>query len=181
MSVEDGRRPARPEPWDKTREPKNNLERLIASAPAAPCTCPSGDASLRWPCPTHPNANYSAVRRTTFVQATSSPDFIRPDAGNRRFWAVDLADTPTAADAATELPHYDDIAIDHFTRVMKLKMETSRAIGRSGWDDPKQCSIESLQAMLLNHVAKGDPVDVANFCMMLLIRGGQTMIKKGGA
>lgn len=61
MSVEDGRRPAQPEPWDKTLEPKNNLERLIASAPAVPCTCPSGDASLRWPCPTHPNANYSRL------------------------------------------------------------------------------------------------------------------------
>lgn len=61
MSVEDGRRPARPEPWDTTRKPRNNLERLIASAPAAPCTCPSGDGSLRWPCPTHPNANYTRL------------------------------------------------------------------------------------------------------------------------
>lgn len=26
------------------------------------CTCPSGDASLRWPCPTHPNANYTSLR-----------------------------------------------------------------------------------------------------------------------
>ena len=156
MSVEDGRRPARPEPWDKTREPKNNLDRLIATAPAVPCTCPSGDASLRWPCPTHPNANYSRL--------TSSPG----------------AHALHAALSATQLPSYDDFAVEHFAGAMKAKMAASRAKGRGGWDDPKQCSIEMLQAMLLHHVAKGDPVDVANFCMMLWIRGGLTAALKLG-
>jgi len=74
-----------------------------------------------------------------------------------------------------ELPHYDDIAIDHFACAMKIKMAASRAKGRGGWDDPKQCSNESLQTMLIDHLAKGDPVDVANFCMMLWIRSGQTV------
>ena len=133
------------------------LEKIDASSDfassevVAHCTCPSGDGSLRWPCPMHPNANYARRMSITAV-----------------------------AEPAVELPRYDDIAIDHFAAVMKLKMATSRAKGRSGWDDSKQCSIESLQDMLLEHVKKGDPVDVANFCMMLWIRGGQTADKKGG-
>jgi len=160
MSVEDGRRPPRPEPWDMAREPRNNLERLIASAPPAPCTCPSGDGSLRWPCPAHPNADYSRL--------TLSP-------GARTLRTALVTEQAVAEPVALELPQYDDIAIDHFAGAMKLKMDTSRAKGRSGWDDPKKCTIEALQAMLLEHVAKGDPIDVANFCMMLWIRSGRTV------
>jgi len=63
--------------------------------------------------------------------------------------------------------HFDDRAVDEFARLMKQKMDISRANGRYGWDDPDECSIEDLTAMLHESVAKGDPVDVANFCMML--------------
>ena len=63
--------------------------------------------------------------------------------------------------------YFDDRAVDEFARLMKQKMAASRAKGRGGWDDPDVCSVGSLSSMLLEHVAKGDPVDVANFCMML--------------
>jgi hypothetical protein len=64
--------------------------------------------------------------------------------------------------------HFDDIAIDRFAQVMKEKMRYSREVkGRGGWNDPSQCSVEFLNKLLLEHVEKGDPVDVANLCMML--------------
>ena len=73
------------------------------------------------------------------------------------------------ADAAATTPaeHFDDHAVRQFAKMMAAKMAASRAKGRSGWDDPNQCSVEHLQALLHEHVAKGDPVDVANICMML--------------
>lgn len=63
--------------------------------------------------------------------------------------------------------HPDDIAVDRFAFVMKQKLAVARANGRHGWDDPELCSVEALSDMLHDLVAKGDPVDVANFCMML--------------
>ena len=54
-------------------------------------------------------------------------------------------------------------------------MAASRAKGRGGWDDPKRCTVENLAAMLCQHVGKGDPVDIANFAMMIHQRGGNSM------
>lgn len=68
-------------------------------------------------------------------------------------------------------PHDDDIAWEHFASATKAKMAEGREKGRGGWEDPEQCPTERLQLMLLEHLKKGDPVDVANFCMMLWTRG----------
>lgn len=54
---------------------------------------------------------------------------------------------------------------------MKEKLAASRFKGRSGWQDKADCSQADLSRMLREHVEKGDPVDVANFCMMLHARG----------
>lgn len=67
--------------------------------------------------------------------------------------------------------HADDLAIDNFVGAMRAKMAASRGKGRSGW---LQCPVERLQAMLNEHLKKGDPVDVANFAMMLWNRGSTT-------
>lgn len=67
--------------------------------------------------------------------------------------------------------HPDDEAVDQFAKAMKAKMAASRAKGRGGWDDLDACGSEDLCRMLVEHVAKGDPVDVANFAMMLHARG----------
>ncbi len=67
--------------------------------------------------------------------------------------------------------HADDLAVDGFAAAMKAKMAEARAKGRGGWEDPAQCSADDLSRMLRNHVEKGDPRDVANFCMMLHQRG----------
>ncbi|MGG4629349.1 hypothetical protein ACLPGS_10260 [Stenotrophomonas maltophilia] len=67
--------------------------------------------------------------------------------------------------------HADDLAVDAFAAAMKAKMAAARAKGRGGWEDPAQCSADGLSRMLRDHVEKGDPRDVANFCMMLHQRG----------
>lgn len=67
--------------------------------------------------------------------------------------------------------HPDDLAVDAFAAAMKAKMAEARAKGRGGWEDPAQCTAEDLSRMLRSHVEKGDPRDVANFCMMLHQRG----------
>ena len=67
----------------------------------------------------------------------------------------------------TKALHGDDLAVDRFAAAMKAKLAASRARGRSGWDDPQECTVEMLARMLVDHLPKGDPVDVANFAMML--------------
>lgn len=71
--------------------------------------------------------------------------------------------------------HADDIAIDTFAQAMKNKMARMRERGRSGWDDKSQCTEESLAQMLVKEISKGDPVDVANFAMMLFNRGAPNL------
>ena len=64
-------------------------------------------------------------------------------------------------------PSFDDGHIDQFAYAMKRKMSEAGRKGRSGWHRKDECSAEDLSRMLREHVEKGDPVDVANFCMML--------------
>lgn len=64
--------------------------------------------------------------------------------------------------------HPDNEAVDKFATAMKQKMCISRDKGRSGWET---ASAETLSRMLIEHIVKGDPVDVANFCMMLYTKG----------
>jgi len=63
--------------------------------------------------------------------------------------------------------HPDDLAVDRFAARMKAKLASARKKGRGGWDDPAQCSLAILSAMFHDHVAKGYPIDVANFAMMI--------------
>lgn len=67
-----------------------------------------------------------------------------------------------------ELQHSDDIAVDRFAAAMKQKLARAREKGRGGWE---HCSQAALSRMLREHVNKGDPRDVANFCMMLWNNG----------
>ena len=68
--------------------------------------------------------------------------------------------------------HSDDIAVDVFGRHMKAKLRECRGRGKGGWEDPSQCPTEYLGQLLVDELAKGgDPIDVANYCMMLYQRG----------
>lgn len=58
----------------------------------------------------------------------------------------------------------DDEAIDKFAEAMKAKMRLAKSKGRGGWET---CSPDKLRHEMLQHIVKGDPVDVANYAMML--------------
>lgn len=83
--------------------------------------------------------------------------------------------------AAAPSDHTDDLAVDRFAAAMKAKMAASRAKGRNGWDNPDLCPVERLQGMLLDHLAKGDPVDIGNFAMMLFNRNAPVAAAAPGA
>ena len=108
--------------------------------------------------PEQPNAHGERQRYSKewcMKMAALEPEDGPPPAG---IAALD-ASAPTLSEQ-----HTDDLAVDSFARVMKEKMAAARAKGRSGWEgaDPAE-----LSRMLREHVEKGDPRDVANFCMML--------------
>jgi hypothetical protein len=69
--------------------------------------------------------------------------------------------------------HPDDQAVDAFAEAMHGKMAHARGNGAEGWDNPDLCPVERLAALLVQAVAKGDPVDVGNFAMMLHARGAE--------
>lgn len=63
----------------------------------------------------------------------------------------------------------DSESVQIFSGLMAKKMKESAQVkGRDGW---QWVSPEALSTMLREHIEKGDPVDVANFCMMLALRG----------
>lgn len=80
-----------------------------------------------------------------------------------------LEATPPAP-KVTEV-HPDDLAVDRFAIAMKAKLTEKRAEGRRGWDDPAECSAGYLSMLLVEHIEKGDPLDVGNLAMMLHERG----------
>ena len=65
----------------------------------------------------------------------------------------------------------DSVGVRRFTKAMKSKLAAKRAEGRGGWNRLPEngygTSIARLRRMMLKHVEKGDPVDIANFCMMI--------------
>ena len=80
-----------------------------------------------------------------------------------------------AALSAQPTAHPDDAAVDAFAEAMRAKLAEARAKGRGGWQDKTDCPQQRLSDMLRAHVEKGDPRDVANFCMFLHQRGEAIM------
>lgn len=62
----------------------------------------------------------------------------------------------------------DECHVNSFAAKMKDKLAIKRQQGRTGWWDMLDCE---LSAILRQCVDKGDPVDVANLCMMLSENG----------
>lgn len=68
--------------------------------------------------------------------------------------------------------------IANLVTAMKEKLFKKRRSGRIGWHDPGRTFTADLAGALVDHLAKGDLVDVANFSMMLYNRhdGGLALI-----
>lgn len=64
--------------------------------------------------------------------------------------------------------NHDDYWVKQFAVEMKRKLAAARAKGRSCW---QHCDPADLSYILREHVEKGDPRDVANFCMFLWALG----------
>lgn len=70
----------------------------------------------------------------------------------------------------TENVHPDDAAVDEFAALLKVKLASARAKGRSGWRDPSWTAAD-INRQMHAHAAKGDPLDVAAYAMFLALRG----------
>ena len=71
--------------------------------------------------------------------------------------------------------YIDNEAVDKLAQAMKSKLAKKREQGYHGWET---CKHGDLVQLLINHVDKGDPIDVANFCAFLFARGEQ--LTQGG-
>ena len=69
--------------------------------------------------------------------------------------------------------HPDDEAVDAFAQAMHAKMAAARAKGKEGWDDPERCSIDRLIELCDKSLLAAEWVDVANYAMMLHLRGAK--------
>lgn len=67
-----------------------------------------------------------------------------------------------------------DTAIDKFAAKMKAKLRKKAPERGHGWIEPEEISRDRFNTMLREHVAKGDPVDVGLFAMMLDYHGMTT-------
>lgn len=75
--------------------------------------------------------------------------------------------------------HPDDDAVDRFAAAMKAKLAAARAKGRGGWERPDVIGDGDLARMLVEHLVKaniGTFVDIANFAMMLHLRGANPTV-----
>lgn len=83
-------------------------------------------------------------------------------------------------DPYEDTAHPDDHAVNRFAAAMKGKLAAKRLQGRGGWQEPEVPN-GYLSRLLREHVDKGDPVDVANFAMMVHQRGERIAPENEGA
>lgn len=62
-------------------------------------------------------------------------------------------------------------AWDKFSQLVHEKLMQNHRRGYTGWDDP-EWSADDVKAAMLEHIEKGDPVDIAAFAMFWYHRKG---------
>lgn len=73
----------------------------------------------------------------------------------------------------------DELGVEELAAAMKAKLLQKRIEGRSGWDNPARCLVANLANQFIDHLAKGDLIDLANYLMMLNHRaGGSDALRK---
>lgn len=90
------------------------------------------------------------------------------------------ADIPGWYEAHSRQDEVDNNAVHRFSKAMRLKLAQARDKGRSGWNST-EVTDQMLSDALRAHVEKGDPVDVANFCMFLHERGERIVPPEGAS
>lgn len=74
-------------------------------------------------------------------------------------------DHPSHADS------YADAQLCHYaSAAMKEKLRGKRGAGRGRWWDKETITLDQLRALLIEHVEKGDMVDVMNLAAMVYAR-----------
>lgn len=73
----------------------------------------------------------------------------------------------------TDPAHIDFQFSHHCRSAIEAKMRINRQKGRGGWHT-QECSAELLRQLLVDHIAKGDPLDVMIIAGMLYARGEPT-------
>lgn len=63
----------------------------------------------------------------------------------------------------------DFLLVGRTLEAMTEKLALSRKKGRGGWHT-KTCSNHILRQMLLDHIEKGDPIDIINLAAMMMVR-----------
>lgn len=107
--------------------------------------------------------------RSGWHHAKASPQVAQPsNCGDERPCLPCYLDQGACEVVQPSAVHSDDAAIDRFAVALKGKLAQARAKGRSGREG---CDPRDISNMLREHVEKGDPRDVANFCMFLWANG----------
>lgn len=109
-----------------------------------------------------PAPDFAAQLRKVLAQPAQAPQAVPATSEDQDYLQQD------GVAAWLDAQHPDDAAVDRFAKAMKLKLKAARDKGRSGW---QTCPPADLSRMLREHVDKGDPRDVANFCMFLHEKG----------
>jgi len=63
----------------------------------------------------------------------------------------------------------DELLVDAVMHEMRKKLKKKRQDGRGGWFGPN-CSNAGLREILLEHIDKGDPIDIINLAAMIMVR-----------
>lgn len=143
------------------------LERVAGSQPAVEVTDAMVELGARGICN---EMDWDPDAPGTYSGSTKK--IRNPDGSLVPQWQLLKRESRAALTAALQpvAAHTDDIAVDRFAAAMKAKLAAARAKGRGGWEG-SECNADMLSRMLREHVEKGDPRDVANFCAFLWNRG----------
>lgn len=108
----------------------------------------------------------SGFKETVFALPSEAKARMTAESLNELFAARGAAPVEETCEAAAR----DNLMVDELAKAMKIKLAKKREEeGYGGWHD---ADFDRLANLLVGHIAKGDPVDVANFAGMLYVLTG---------
>lgn len=64
----------------------------------------------------------------------------------------------------------NDIMVDTVAEEMRIKLQEKSEAGRRGWHNSQDCNNHDLKLALIEHIEKGDMIDVCNYAAMIYVR-----------